>query len=200
MNNPKSVAQRDEATALVIKLEGSCDGDGVTVCNPKDEEPCNCLGGKLTEVTDSIAALDEQFKAALVESAPTTGCDERCWQSVKNDCDRPSLCLVGYAEECAGAFSQGGYFAGLDMTEADAAVEIDGQDWASAYASYEQSASAVKATEEELWHTKQEMKHAKVYMKHDLENLPNMQWKCFGCWAELGKSQCGFGSDLKLML
>jgi hypothetical protein len=251
MNNPKSVAQRDEATAAVIKLEGSCDGDGVTPCNPKDEEPCACLGGKLTEVTEQIAALDDQFKAALVESSATTGCDERCWQSVKNDCDRPSLCLVGYADECAGAFSQGGcdimtasseeqkailakieeleasiaatkleiaqkgmaiqevvgkldapagYFAGLDMTEADAAVEIDGQDWASAYASYEQSAQSVKATEEELWQTKQEMKHAKVYMKHDLENLPNMQWKCFGCWAELGKSQCGFGSDLKLML
>jgi len=245
MNNPKSVAMRDEATACVIDIEGSCDGDGVTPCDPKAENPCNCLGGELPSIMTKIDEYDGYFRDAIEASAGETACDGRCWDKVKKDCDRPSLCLVdkGYVEECQGAFAQGGcdimrsssdaqkeidaeetakaqaiadiklniarygmaiqevvgkldapagYFAGLDMTEADAAIVIEMEEglelnWKEAYAMYETAAKEMKTMEEELWHIKQHMKHTKVEMKHQLENLPGMQWKCFGCWAELYK-------------
>jgi hypothetical protein len=250
MNNPKSVKDRDEGTACVIEYEGSCDGDTVTPCNPKDEEPCACMGGKLEEIRSKIQQYDEEFKQAVIASEPETQCDGRCWESVRNDCDRPSLCLAGYADECRPMFEQGGcdvmtkssteqkailaeittleesiaatkleiaqkgmaiqevvgkleapagYFAGLDMTEADAAVMIGELNWKEAYAAYEDVAGRVKEMEENLWKKKQAMKHEKTYMKHDLENLAGMKWKCFGCWADLGASVCGFGSS-KLLL
>jgi hypothetical protein len=241
MNNPKSVKDRDAGTQCVIDVEGSCDGDGVTPCNPKDDEPCNCIGGELAEITAKIGEYDGYFADALESSAPETGCDRRCWESVKNDCDRPSLCLVeqGYLDECRPMFTAGGgcgimsgssdaqkeilthmdtleadvasikldiarqgmaiqevvgkldapagYFAGLDMTEADAAVMIGELNWKDAYIAYEASAQHLKDMEEEQWKVKQEMKHAKADMKHQLENMPGMLWKCFGCWADLYK-------------
>jgi hypothetical protein len=259
MNNPKSVKDRDEGTACVIKIEGSCDGDMVTPCNPKDDEPCNCLGGELTQIYSELEQKNVEFADALEASAPTTGCDRRCWESVKNDCDRPSLCTEaqGNVEECRPMFQQGdgcgimnkatvdqtavhtkleemetqiadtkleiarkgmaiqealqqsardgiacsscsppklaapaGYHAGLDMTEEDAKVMVGEQDWASAYASYEESAQAVKDMEEEQWEQKQKMAHLKVDMKHQLENLPSMLWKCFGCWGQLFAEEC----------
>jgi len=116
MNSPKTADEADEGLAGVLRLEGSCNGDGETVCNPKAEEPCDCQGGSIDAIEAKSTTLEEEFAAAVAATAESTGCDPKCWKKTINDCHRPSLCLDGYAEECKDSFISAGSCGTMDDT------------------------------------------------------------------------------------
>jgi len=126
MNSPKTADEADEGKACVLRLEGSCNGDKQTPCNPKAEDPCDCKGGEIEAIYAKVEQTKEEFAAAMAGNAEATGCDPKCWKKTINDCARPSLCLDGYVEECTMPFQTAGGCGILDEM-ATKQAEMDAQ-------------------------------------------------------------------------
>jgi len=177
-NNPKSVAQREEAKLEVVQIE------------ERD----------IPNAEAQLETLRLAIKTKVEETVATSAVgDARCWESVQNDCARPNMCLDGYYEECKDSFSAGDgctmmYESTTEKMGLKAEVEAAEEavsDAKAALVGVEEGdvrdglVNELKEKENAVTAADKAYQAEVTSLVRQMEDIDGLAAKCFGCWGEL---------------